>query len=155
MGFAAAWLLRATGDKKYRTDVEKHWKDFGLGYRPQDFSWDDKGAGFQVLMAELTANETSESAKKYRTAAETFCNHIVRVQKKTPKGLVYIGQWGTLRTAGNVAFICLQAAKIGINSQEYINFASKQMGYALGDTGRSYVVGLGVNPPQRPHHRPR
>ena len=27
------------------------------------------------------------------------------------------------------------------------------MGYILGDTGRSFVVGYGVNPPQRPHHR--
>lgn len=29
----------------------------------------------------------------------------------------------------------------------------KQLGYILGNTGRSFVVGYGTNPPQRPHHR--
>lgn len=29
----------------------------------------------------------------------------------------------------------------------------QQLGYILGDTGRSFVVGYGVNAPQRPHHR--
>lgn len=28
-----------------------------------------------------------------------------------------------------------------------------QIGYALGDTGRSFVVGFGQNPPQFAHHR--
>ena len=28
-----------------------------------------------------------------------------------------------------------------------------QIDYALGSTGRSFVVGFGENPPQRPHHR--
>lgn len=29
----------------------------------------------------------------------------------------------------------------------------KQLGYIIGDTGRSFVVGYGTNPPARPHHR--
>ena len=29
----------------------------------------------------------------------------------------------------------------------------KQIHYALGDTGRSFVVGFGTNPPTQPHHR--
>lgn len=33
------------------------------------------------------------------------------------------------------------------------NFARNQVNYALGDTGRSYVVGFGTNYPKRPHHR--
>jgi len=34
-----------------------------------------------------------------------------------------------------------------------LHFAKKQADYALGSSGRSYVVGFGVNPPQHPHHR--
>ena len=34
----------------------------------------------------------------------------------------------------------------------YRNFAKKQIHYMLGDSGRSFVVGFGHNPPQRPHH---
>lgn len=29
----------------------------------------------------------------------------------------------------------------------------RQLGYILGDAGRSFVVGFGANPPARPHHR--
>jgi endoglucanase len=66
---------------------------------------------------------------------------------------VYLDEWGSLRHAANVAFIALQAADLGIKADEYRAFAKSQIGYALGDTGRSFVVGYGVNPPERPHHR--
>ncbi len=44
---------------------------------------------------------------------------------------------------------------MGINTEDYRAFAKKTIGYALGDTGRSFVVGVGVNPPTHEHHRPR
>lgn len=37
--------------------------------------------------------------------------------------------------------------------KEYYELAIGQLGYALGDTGRSFVVGFGKNPPKQPHHR--
>ena len=49
----------------------------------------------------------------------------------------------------------LQAADLGINAANYRQYAKKQIDYALGDGGRSYVVGFGTNPPVRPHHRSR
>jgi hypothetical protein len=48
-----------------------------------------------------------------------------------------------------------KASDLGINSQSYREFAEKQINYALGDTGRSFVIGIGVNPPKRAHHRAR
>lgn len=72
---------------------------------------------------------------------------------RTPLGLVWIDAWGSLRLASSVAFVCLIAADIGINPVENRAFARQQINYALGDTGRSFVCGVGVNPPQRPHHR--
>ena len=77
-------------------------------------------------------------------------------QQRTPQGLVWIQQWGSLRHASNVAFACLEAALIAdssIDVDKYREFALSQIHYALGDTGRSFVVGFGVNPPTRPHHR--
>ena len=41
------------------------------------------------------------------------------------------------------------------NSLGYRQFAQQQIHYALGDTGRSFVVGFGVNPPTSPSHRSR
>lgn len=52
-----------------------------------------------------------------------------------------------------MAFMALLAADVGIHPDQYRQWARSQIGYALGDTGRSFVVGFGTNPPQRPHHR--
>lgn len=48
-----------------------------------------------------------------------------------------------------------QAAELNINPSAYRQLAQKQIHYALGDAGRSYVVGFGNNPPVRPHHASR
>lgn len=53
----------------------------------------------------------------------------------------------------NMAMIALMAADYGINPASYRKWAMGQVHYALGDTGRSYVIGFGVNPPTKPHHR--
>ena len=102
LAWAAAWLLRATGEARFQTQVEKHFQDFGLSYPPGELSWDNKASGVQVLMAKLT-NQTS-----YRQQTEAFCTRIVRQAPKTPAGLVFLGEWASLRLAGNVAFLCLQ-----------------------------------------------
>ena len=57
------------------------------------------------------------------------------------------------RHAGNLAHFALEAAQLGINSDDAISFAENQINYILGDGGRSYVCGFGNNPPERPHHR--
>jgi len=49
----------------------------------------------------------------------------------------------------------LQAADLGLNPTSYRQFARSQIDYALGNGGRSFVVGFGNNPPVRPHHRSR
>ncbi len=47
----------------------------------------------------------------------------------------------------------LQIVKLGHYTSECDTFIESQMNYALGDTGRSFVVGFGNNPPSKPHHR--
>lgn len=49
----------------------------------------------------------------------------------------------------------LQAAEAGIGGKKYIDFARRQINYMLGDSGRSYVVGYGMNWPQKPYHAAR
>ena len=58
----------------------------------------------------------------------------------------------SLRVVANVAFLALVAADKGIKTTEGRNFAKSQLEYMLGSTGRSFVVGFGVNPPVQPHH---
>merc|ERR1711950_114646 len=69
------------------------------------------------------------------------------------KGMIYIDQWGTLRHSSNVAHVCAQLTQVGLYESECDTFVKNQINYALGDGGRSYVVGFGNNPPCRPHHR--
>lgn len=52
-------------------------------------------------MAKLTGKT------KYLDAVRLFCDSKV-TQQKTPKGLLFLGKWGSLRYASNVAFICLK-----------------------------------------------
>ncbi|UJR11738.1 hypothetical protein I4U23_015919 [Adineta vaga] len=147
LGWAAIWLYIATNETHYLLDAKRHCDQFELDGYSSFFETDDRELGFVVLMAKSTGEE------KYRTSVERKCNRYVREGRKTPKGLCYIHDYKTLPRLGNLAFACLQAADIGINSVEYFNFTKQQIGYILGDSGRSYVVGIGQNYPQRPRDR--
>nr|AAK12339.1 cellulase [Coptotermes acinaciformis] len=145
--WAATWLYRATNDNTYLTKAESLYNEFGLGNWNGAFNWDNKVSGVQVLLAKLTSKQA------YKDTVQGYVDYLINNQQKTPKGLLYIDQWGTLRHAANAALIILQAADLGISADSYRQFAKKQIDYALGDGGRSYVVGFGDNPPTHPHHR--
>ncbi|XP_021924915.1 uncharacterized protein LOC110832327 [Zootermopsis nevadensis] len=144
--WAASWLYRATDDPQYLDEAEHHYMKFRLKERPNEFFYNKKVAGVQILLAQLTRQP------EYMEAAQAFCDFTVNYQKKTPKGLVYIDKFGTLCHAANVAFVCLQAADAGISPSRYREFARRQIDYMLGDSGRSFVVGFGYNYPRQPHH---
>jgi hypothetical protein len=147
LGWAAAWMYRATNESEFLTDLNGFWTEFNLNGRPSEFGWDNKIAGVQILMAGLTGDA------KYVGPATAFCDWVINQAPRSPKGMVFLSEWGALRHSGNVAFACLTLAEAGVNAQTYRDFGRQQIGYALGDSGRSFVVGFGVNPPQRPHHR--
>lgn len=142
-------MYRVTMEQSYLTDAAAHWSEFGLGYRPGGFSWDNKLAGAQVLLAKFA------KTPEYIKAATDFCYHMRNNATRTPKGLVFLSEWGSLRSIATVLLPCLQAADANIDTQENRAFAKQQIDYMLGDGGRSYVVGYGNNPPVRPHHRAR
>ena len=54
--------------------------------------------------------------------------------------------------SANTALLASIASKHGINSAIYAQWAEDQISYMLGANGRSFVVGFGNNPPERPHH---
>ncbi|XP_023329807.1 uncharacterized protein LOC111702374 isoform X2 [Eurytemora carolleeae] len=66
---------------------------------------------------------------------------------------VHLYEWGSNRYAANFAFICIQAYSAGLGNEDFLDFAKEQIGYILGDGGRSFVVGFGENYPTRPHHK--
>ena len=59
---------------------------------------------FQVLLAEITKDQGHISR------ITQYCDSMVRGQKRTPKGLVYISDWGSLRMAANAVYLCLEVS---------------------------------------------
>ncbi|XP_066989121.1 uncharacterized protein [Macrobrachium rosenbergii] len=147
LAWAAAWLYRATNNRDYLSDAKSHYNK--LSKSVSEFSWAEKTPGVQVLLSEY-ADEADKST--YVSDLTSFCDKMVYSMPRTPKRLVFINEWGSLRYAANVAFICLRAADLGISPSIYRQFGKEQIHYMLGDTGRSFVVGFGHNPPLRPHH---
>ncbi|RZF33677.1 hypothetical protein LSTR_LSTR007055 [Laodelphax striatellus] len=144
--WAAVWLYKATVENSYIDEAEYFYMRFRLKDRPNEFYFNKKVAGVQVLFAQLTNRDN------YIQAAKAFCDFSVDQQKKTPKGLIYIEKIGTLCHAANIAFVCMQVAEIGIEREKYRDFAKKQIDYMLGDSGRSFVIGFGEKFPKKPFH---
>ncbi|XP_063436572.1 endoglucanase F-like [Mytilus trossulus] len=149
MAVGAAMLYLATNNTQYLTDAEsyhQHGNQWGQ-------SWGSKFTASMILLYQITKKDV------YKQDIETtFTNWLPgatgpNAVPYTPKGLAFRTKWGSLRHAANNAFMALLAAESGINPTKYRNWAKGQIGYILGDTGRSYVVGFGVNPPSHEHHR--
>lgn len=149
MAFAAAVMALATNEDVYKTDAINFWNQYGFGTYLNTYSdWGSKHMSLAIVMARVFGDQ------KYKQSAQDHCDYWVNTMPKTPKGLVYIADWGSLRHASNAAFGCFLAADTGIGDvATYKAFAKKQIDYALGSTGRSFVVGFGVNPPLSCHHR--
>ena len=100
--WGAAWLYKATGDEAYLNKAKQYYQNFNLGGQTGVFSWDDKNVGVHVLMAELTGEAT------YKNPLKSFCDNAVSGQTRSPQGMLFYYQWGSLRYASNAAFICLK-----------------------------------------------
>ena len=143
LAWASLWLFRATGEDSYKNKFLNEFDNQALSESPEEFSWDNKWNGVKVL------------AQKLQITDKDYLGHLknlLQKNKKTPKGLFYVQQWGTLRHAANLAFLARVASTIK-DADIYNAFAKDQIDYMLGDGERSFVVGFGNNPPQRPHHR--
>ena len=160
--WGAAWMLRATGDEKYREMFDKIAE---AEYGEQDtkryygntgpLSWDDKRPGAYALIAITTKEE------KHMNNCYKYCDTILS-QPRTPGGLWYdknLSQWASNRYASNAAAVVAMFASILPESdpkrKEYIDFVKSQIDYILGDNpaGVNYVVGAEENSPRAVHHR--
>ncbi|MBD0269924.1 MAG: glycoside hydrolase family 9 protein, partial [Cyanobacteria bacterium Co-bin8] len=153
LAWGAAWIheaMQAAGksDTTYLNKAKAAYNGVNAS-----LSWDNKSAGVGVLLAQ----ETGDS--RYRGDVERMLNSWLPGGggvTYTSGGLAWGGQWGSLRSAANMAFVGGVYADTVTNPQgKYSTFAEKQMDYILGDNPRqsSYVVGFGKNSPVNPHHR--
>ncbi len=162
LSWAAAWLYLAAGDKTYLGKAEQYVPQWGteqqtstIGYRWGQ-CWDDVHYGAQLLLARITGKSVySESVERnldYWTVGYQG-NRIAY----TPAGLAWLSSWGSLRYAMATAFVASVWADSKLCTQGKVDvyraFARSQVDYALGSTGKSFVVGFESSYPLHPHHR--
>ena len=155
LSWAGVWLYMATDDKDYLKKSEKYF-DMASGNYKWSQCWDDVYMGSCLLIAQQTNDKKySDIMEKNLDYWTTGCDGEQITY--TPDGLAWLDQWGSLRYATTEAFLagvyseykgCTKSKK-----DTYWDFAVSQVNYALGSSGRSYVVGFGENSPVNPHHR--
>ncbi len=162
LSWAGVWLYLATGDAAYLNKAEAYVANWGT--EPQTTTiaykwaqnWDDVHYGAAMLLARITNKDIYKTSTEMHLDFWTTGYNGNRIAY-TPKGLAWLDSWGALRYATTTAFIASVYADwegcSAAKAETYKAFAKSQVDYALGSTGRSYVVGYGVNPPTRPHHR--
>ena len=156
LSWAATWLYIATKEKTY-LDTAKECYSKGSQDYIWAMCWDDVHYGSALLLAELTGDKTYKDAVEKSLDWWTTGTSSGERVKYTPKGLAWLDSWGSLRYATTMAFLASVYARSGIcdaaRQKTYVSFAESQCDYALGSSGRSFVVGFGDNSPQHPHHR--
>lgn len=153
--WAAAWLYIATGDEDYLSDAKTYFAAAESEYI-WAHCWDDVAVGACALLAMETGDRTFATHVENNLDYWTTGINGERITY-TPQGLAWLDSWGSLRYATTEAFVALVYCESDVCPADkkdiYYDFGLAQVNYALGDTGRSYLIGFGENYPENPHHR--
>ncbi|KAL6901021.1 hypothetical protein ACP4OV_005697 [Aristida adscensionis] len=168
--WASAWLFRATRDSKYLEFLQDNQGSSGT---VNEFSWDTKNAGAQMLATQEYLAGRTELAS-YKRELDSFVCSVMpnsgNVQiRTTPGGLLFTRDSVNLQyttTATLLLFIYskrlsstgsggVQCSAATFSPDQIRSFAVSQVDYILGKNpmGMSYMVGFGTKFPRRIHHR--
>ncbi|MBQ7766269.1 MAG: glycoside hydrolase family 9 protein [Lachnospiraceae bacterium] len=153
--WAAAWLYIATGDDSYLADAKTYFAQADTNPK-WAHCWDNVSIGAATLLAIETGDSVYTQLVEDNLDFWTTGLNGERITY-TPQGLAWLDSWGSLRYATTEAFVALVYSKSDVcpdnKKDTYYDFGVAQVNYALGDTGRSYLIGFGEDYPQNPHHR--
>lgn len=176
--WAAAWLFEATEERSYLEYLASNGDALGgTGWSINQFGWDVKYPGVQVLAAKFLlqerAGEHADALQRYTQNAEFFvCSCVgkgaVNVPR-TPGGVMYHQRWNNLQFVTSASFLLTVYADYttvagrgavrcpagAVQPYEILTFVKSQVNYILGDNprGTSYMVGYGLSYPRQVHHR--
>ncbi|XP_027355311.1 endoglucanase 24-like isoform X2 [Abrus precatorius] len=171
--WGAAWLRRATEEENFLNYIQSNGKTFGAEENINEFGWDNKHAGLNVLVSKEVVEGNVYSLESYKTSAESFlCTLIPETSSShieyTPGGLIYRPGGSNLQHATSIAFLelvyanylsrtsqTINCGNVYVSAQTLRQHAKRQVDYILGDNpmGLSYMVGYSNKYPQRIHHR--
>jgi len=154
--WAAAEMWAATGDAAALADFETRARAL-VDWVSLDFDWSNvKNLGiFSYLGSELPGRDDA-LVRNFKTALGLAADTLVMNQRRGGYGRALTNYyWGV---NGSIARTCmlLHNAYRFVPSSDYVDACSEQLGFLFGRNpfDRSFVTGLGLNPPVHPHHRP-
>ncbi|KDP27644.1 hypothetical protein JCGZ_19649 [Jatropha curcas] len=171
--WGAAWLRRASYDDTYLSYIQNNGKTLGADENINEFGWDNKHAGLNVLVSKEVLEGNMYSLESYKASADSFmCTLIPESSSShiqyTPGGLIYKPGGSNLQHSTTISFLLLVYANYLERTSQSVNCgnvnvspsslrqqAKRQVDYILGDNplGLSYMVGYSNNYPQHIHHR--
>ncbi|EEE70095.1 hypothetical protein OsJ_30098 [Oryza sativa Japonica Group] len=171
--WGAAWLRRASKEGTYLDYIQNNGKTLGAEDSTNEFGWDNKHAGINVLVSKEFIDGEVLSLQSYKEFADGFICTLIPESSSphityTPGGMIYKPGGSNMQHVTSISFLLLTYAKYLSNSSRTVNcgnvsvgpatlqqLARKQADYILGDNPMkmSYMVGYGDRYPQRIHHR--
>lgn len=159
LAYAAAWIYIATLDENYLNDAITFYdysvqNEGHVNPNPFLFNYENVVPALDLLLAKLTGE------KLYKDNVNAFVKAWMNTKSTTGdiyytnKYLAKAYPYGTLQHTANAAFYVLVAAKSVLKTKFmlYGCWARSQIGYMLGDAGRSYFTGYGaIQPLKTPH----
>ncbi|BBG95045.1 glycosyl hydrolase 9A4 [Prunus dulcis] len=166
--WAATWLYMASGKPMYLKYIQEE----AISANVNEFSWDLKYAGAQILLTKLFF-KGEKTLENYKNQAESYiCSNLPESPYNqitmSPGGLIHLRDGANTQYVTGTAFLFSVYSDLLAHHNQKVNcggkqfdseaiaaFAKKQMDYLLGQNpkGRSYMVGFGPNAPKQPHHR--
>ena len=148
----AAWLYKATGDKKYLTKAEDYFKNNVGGLGDWTYAADDHSYGAAMILA------TESSDPFFKGQVEKWIDTWVEGKGNvnyTPDGFAHRAKWASVPLNMSTAFAAEWYNDFVEPNKAFSDFANDQVDYVLGDNSAnlSYVIGFGDKYPLRPHHR--
>ena len=142
----AAELYRADGGPDYLDDALAYHSAVGRHYwvplwdNPSDYGRHSLAAAGQAQVTVVWQKDVDA----YLDSVSTN-EHVA--------GLAWYYDWGTLAVAGHTAASAALFYEVS-GDDTYAEFARGQVAWIMGDNhyGRSFVVGVGEDPPRYPHH---
>ncbi len=143
----ATELYRATRETAYLNDALNYDNQLGSHYWVLDW-----GTVSDICRHSLAKEGQAAPLEHWQTDVNNYLTKVSDDQYIN--GLAYFGPWGSLRYALDSAFSASLLYDL-IGDEEYKAFALGQLDYVKGENeyDRTLIVGLGVNPPENPHHR--
>jgi hypothetical protein len=164
MAYAATWIYWATGDENYLNDAlvlydQTVSSEGHVNPNPYMLNYENVVPALDLLLAK--ALKGTPDQKFFKDNVQTFVKTWMNTKSETgdiyytKKYLAKAYPYGTLQHTANAAFYVLSAAKDILDKRfmSYACWSRNQIGYMLGDAGRSYVTGYGAVSPQKTPHK--